>query len=185
MYQTVQRYQLRRIIQIFIGDIFKNLTKILVCFPTSLGQVHQKIVAAVARRCTRHLALICRNKSKGLLYQRQYIGRCQVTLYNEIVAGEATHRSPIDYLVGPHRVVAKERSCQVFNSVYCTWTEHRFAVRLFHTYVKGCHHLATDNILARHIYSTLQANMVYCKTWNLFHNCVLLKFHQEATCYAE
>ena len=135
-------FQLYRIIQILGRDILKYLVMILARLPSCLGKVHKQTVATVARSSTRNIPLIGSDKGECLLYQRQDFGRCQIALYNEIIAGEATHRAPVYDSVRPHRMITQERCRKMLNCVYCTGTEHRLAVRLLHAHIKGCHHLA-------------------------------------------
>ena len=139
---------LMRIIKVLVCCDTKHLDKVFTSLPTCLGQVHKQIIAAIACRSTRHLALIRSNELECLQQQRQDIGRSQIAFHYKIIACQATHRTPIDYLIGPHGMVSQERSCKMFYRVYCARAKHRFAVWLFHAHIKSGYHLAAYNIFA-------------------------------------
>jgi hypothetical protein len=55
---------------------------------------------------------------------------------------------PLEIRTGPYRVVAQKCCCKMLNGVYCTWAEHRFAVRFLHAHVKGGNNFACNLVLS-------------------------------------
>ena len=164
-----------RIIKIFFCRTFKDLGKIFAGLPTCLGKVHQQMITTVTRGRSGNVTLIRSYKSESLLHQRQDIGRGEVTFYNQVVACKAAHRPPIHNVARPQGMIAQEGRRKVLHSMYGTRAERRLAVGLFHTHIECRYNFAADSVLARHIYATFQADVVYCKTRNLFHTVKGLK----------
>ena len=166
--------KLLRIDQIFVGGKKQHLFKIFTSLPLGLRQIHQQIVATIARCSPWHIAFKIHDKAERLDKEGKNISRRHVALHKKIIAGQAAHRSPLDNSVAPLCMVAQECRCQMLYCVYCTRTERRLSVRFFHPHVKGGDKIGTDTVDARNVNSTFQAYMVYRKTWYFLHIVISL-----------
>ena len=166
-----------------VGHVFQHFVQVLGGFPTSHGQVVQQAVATVLRRSARNFAFKFGYEAESFLHQSQDIGGFQVALHQQVVAGEAAHRSPIDNLVGPYGVVAQEGGSQVFDGVQGTLSQSRFAVGLLHANVESGDGFAAYLILARYVDAAQQVDVVNGKTRYGFHFLFLFLFL--LLCYLE
>ena len=106
---------LSRVDEVFFLDAAEHLIQILSGFIFRHRQVVEQIVTAVLSRLSRNLALEIGDKLKGTLHQFHDVLALQVALDEEIVACEASHRSPVDNAVLPLLVVAQISGSQVFD----------------------------------------------------------------------
>ena len=106
-------------------------------FEAGHREVHHQVIAAVTGTGTRDWAVKLGDEGEGLAHKRQYICTLQVSLDDEVIAGEAAHGSPIDYPFAPLAVVSQEGGGKVLYGVDRIWMEHRLPVGLLHPDIKG------------------------------------------------
>ena len=124
------------------------------------GQVVEECSAAVTRSGPRDFAFIVGNEAEGFDHQRQYVVAVAFAAYEEIVAGEASHRSPIDDAFAPHGMVAQEGGGKMLDGVDGTLAEHGLAVGTLHAYVESGHHVTSHGIAARNVDARFKGEVV-------------------------
>lgn len=127
---------------------------------TCHGQVVEECRAAVARSGSGDVAFIAGNEAEGLDHQRQHIAAVIFAADEQIVAGEASHRSPIDDAFAPHRMVAQEGGGKMLDGVDGTLAEHGLAVGTLHAYVESGHHVTSHGIAARNVDARFKGEVV-------------------------
>ena len=160
---------LLRIIEVVGGGVVEDFVEIAGGFEAGHREVHHQVIAAVTGTGTRDGAVKLGDECEGLAHKRQYICTLQVSLDDEVIAGEAAHGSPIDYPFAPLAVVSQEGGGKVLYGVDCIRMEHRLPVGLLHPDIKGGHDFRTHAVLSRNENSAFQSQMVNCKTCYFLH----------------
>ena len=162
------------IIEVFFGGVVEDFVEIAGGFEAGHREVHHQVIAAVTGTGTWDWAVKLGDEDEGLAHKRQYISTLQVSLDDEVIAGEAAHGSPIDYPFAPLAVVSQEGGGKVLYGVDRIWMEHRLPVGLLHPDIKCGHYFRAYAVLSRNENSAFQSEMVNCKTRYLLH--MLQKF---------
>ena len=105
-------------------------------------KIHVGVIAAVAGRRAGHLPFVASHKLHRLPHEFYYVGAPVVTLEQQVVTGAASHRSPVDHLRGPLRVIAQERGCKMLHGMEGTRIKGRLPVRTRHAYVERGYDIA-------------------------------------------
>ena len=140
--------QLFRIDEVFRLDVVKHFCEIFAGFITCHGQVVEQVVAAVAWRGTRNVALVVGDEGEAASHEVDDVAALEVAAHEEVVACQAAHGAPVDYAVFPLRVIAQEGGGEMLDGVYGAVVEHGLAVRFFHADVERCYGLAAHGVLA-------------------------------------
>ena len=172
--EAVEGSELLGVIEVFFGRVVEDFVEIARGFEAGHREVHHQVIAAVTGTGTWDRSVKLGDEGEGLAHKRQYISTLQVSLDDEVIAGEAAHGSPIDYPFAPLAVVSQECGGKVLYGVNCIRMEHRLPVGLLHPDIKGGHDFRTHAVLSRNENSAFQSQMVNCKTCNLLH--MLQKF---------
>ena len=159
--------------QICFSHMFQHFVQVLGRFPLGHRQVVEKPVAAVLRGSARHFAFKLGHEAESFLHQFDNILRFEVALHQQVVAGEAAHRSPIDNLVGPSRVVAQISGGQVLDGVQSTMSQGRFAVGFLHADVEGGYDFIAYLVFAGYVDAAEEADVVDGKAGYCFHIFIL------------
>ena len=171
---AVEGSPLLGIIEVVGGGVVEDFVEIAGGFEAGHREVHHQVIAAVTGTGTWDWAVKLGDEGEGLAHKRQYISTLQVSLDDEVIAGEAAHGSPIDYPFAPLAVVSQEGGGKVLYGVDRIWMEHRLPVGLLHPDIKCGHYFRAYAVLSRNENSAFQSEMVNCKTRNLLH--MLQKF---------
>lgn len=158
-----------RVDEVFFPDAAEHLIQIFSGFIFRHRQVVEQVVAAVLCRLSWNLTLEIGDKLKGALHQFHDVLALQVALDKEIVAREASHRSPVDDAVLPLLVVAQIGGSQVFDGMDGTVVQTRLLVRHLHADIECCDDFSAYFVLTAHVDAAEQLIVIDCKTWNLIH----------------
>ena len=151
--------QLLGIVEIFFSGAVERLFEVFLCFIACHGEVLQQVVAAVALGGTRYFALIIGYKVESALHEGQYVTTGEIALYDEVVAREASHRSPIYDAVFPLCIVAQIGGSQVLYRVNCSLMECWLAIGKLHSHIEGGHYFCAHLVLAAHVDAAMKACM--------------------------
>ena len=160
---------LSRVDEVFFPDAAEHLIQIFSGFIFRHRQVVEQVVAAVLCRLSRNLALEIGDKLEGALHQFHDVLALQVALDEEIVACEASHRSPVDDAVLPLLVVAQVSGSQMLDGMDGTVVQTRLLVRHLHADIECCDDFSAYFVLTAHVDAAEQLVVIDCKTWNLIH----------------
>ena len=129
----------------------------------------EEIVTAILGSLSRNFSFEVGYELEGALHQFYNVLALQVALDEEIVACEASHRSPVDDAVLPLLVVAQLGGSQVLDGMDGTVVEARLLVRHLHADIEGGDYFSAYFVLTAHVDAAEQLVMIDCKTWNLIH----------------
>ena len=160
---------LSRVDEVFFPDAAEHLIQIFSGFIFRHRQVVEQVVAAVLCRLSRNLTIEIGDKLEGALHQFHDVLALQVALDEEIVAREASHRSPVDDAVFPLLVVSEVGGSQVLDGMDGTVVEARLLVRHLHADIEGGDYFSAYFVLAAYVDAAEQLVMIDSKTWNLIH----------------
>lgn len=127
---------------------------------TCHGQVVEECRSAVARRCTGDVAIEISDETEGLDDKGKDIAAFPLTFQQQIIAGEAAHRAPIDDAFAPNGMVAQEGGGKMLDGVDGTLPQYGLAVRTFHAYVESGHHVTSHGIAARNVDARFKGEVV-------------------------
>ena len=138
--------------------------------PQSAG-VAPGTVAAVGGGGAGHFALVAGYEAEGVAHQRQDVGGTVIAAQKQVIAGQATHRAPVDNAVAPLGIVAQVSRRKVLYGVDGALPEGGLAIGLLHAYVEGRDYLAAYQVPARYEYTPRKLEVVDGETGYLFHSC--------------
>lgn len=148
----------------------ENLIQISLCGIACRIKIHEGVVAAVAGGGARYLTPVSGYECECLAHERQYVGRSGFARYYKIVAGAASHGTPVYYAVFPLRMVAQEGGGEVFHGVEGTWRDGFLTVGLGETDVEcGDYVAGWGAVGARNIDAAQKSQVVDGETCYLFH----------------
>ena len=133
---------LLRIDEIFRLDVGKDFVEIASGILSGLFEIHERPVAAVSGTCAGNFTFKVGHKVHRVTHEVYNIGAFKLTLNDEIVAGAASHRPPVDYAVFPLGIVAQISGRKVFERMERFGSECGLAVWLCHAHVKGGYDVA-------------------------------------------
>lgn len=135
-----------------------------------LGEVHEAVVAAIAGRGSRNVAFVAGDEAKCFEQQRHDVGRLVVARNDEIIAGEAPHRSPVDNALAPLGVVAQVGGREVLHGVEGGGVAGGLAIGRGQTHIESCDHIARGgDVSARHVNPRIEREVVDFEAVDLFH----------------
>ena len=132
-------------------------------FPFCHGEVVEKVVAATLGSLTRDFSSV-EHILEGANHQRTHLLRSVFAFEDEIATRETTHRSPIDNLVFPLRIIAEEGRHQMFDGVHRSGNHSGLLIGSGHTDVESGYDLAVTLVGTREIDTRLEVGVINCKT---------------------
>ena len=129
----------------------------------------EQIVAAILGCLSWNLAFEIGNELESTLHQFYDVLTLQVALDEEVVAGEASHWTPIDDAVLPLLGVTQVSGSQVLDGMDGAVVETRLLVRHLHADIESGDYFSAYFVLAAYVDAAEQLVMIDCKTWNLIH----------------
>ena len=107
------------------------------CLPFCHGQVVHEIVAAGGGSGAGYLAREITHKGESLQHQIAYLLAGINASDNKIIAGETSHRSPIDDVLFPHFMIAEICRHKVLDGVESGTIDGGLVIGGCHAYVVG------------------------------------------------
>lgn len=126
----------------------------------------EKTVATGGRSSARNFVVVVNNVLESKEHQVAYLFARRLSLDDEIVTCEASHRSPIDDAILPLLIVAKEGSHKMLYGVDSRRCKSRLLIWSSHAYVVGSDVLTGNFVGAGNVDTRLKIGMVNSKTWD-------------------
>ena len=106
-----------RIIQVRISDVFEHFCQKFARFPTRHREIVEQIIAAIARSSTGDFTVKLSHETKSPPHQINDIRRLQIAAHHQVIAREASHRTPIDDAIFPFGIIAQISCSEMLNGV--------------------------------------------------------------------
>ena len=128
----------------------------------------EQIVAAILGCLSWNFAFEVGDELEGALHQFYDVLALQVALDEEVVAGKASHWSPVDDAVLPLLVVTQVSGSKVLDGMYGAVVETRLLVRHLHADIESGDYFSAYFVLAAYVDAAEQLVMIDSKLGILF-----------------
>lgn len=159
---------------VLIVEVGVEAMDVALGFPLCHRKIVQKIVATSGRGGAGYFVGVVDNVLEGTSHKVAHLVARPVALHDEVVAGEASHRSPVDDTVLPFGVVAQEGGHDMFYGVDGGNVQGRFLIGSGHAYVVGGDDVFAHGVLARDIDAGHEVAVVNLERGYQVHNCFVL-----------
>lgn len=133
---------------VFVVEVGGEALDVAYCFPFCHGEVVEKVVATGGGGGARNFVGVVDNILEGTEHEGAHFVARPLALHDEVVAGEASHRTPVDDAVFPFRVVAQEGGNNMLYGVDGGNVQGRLLVGGGHAYVVGGDGVLAHGVLA-------------------------------------
>lgn len=122
---------------VFVVEVGGEAMDVACRFPLCHGEVVEKVVATGGGGGAGNFVGVVDNILEGTEHEGAHLVARPLALHDEVVAGEASHRAPVDDAVFPFRVVAQEGGNNMLYGVDGGNVQGRLLVGGGHAYVVG------------------------------------------------
>lgn len=151
---------------IFAAETFLQALDIALRLILRHWEIMEKAVATGGRGSARNDFVVVNDVLEGEEHQVANLLARVLSLYDEVVAGEAAHRSPIDDTILPLLIIAKEGCHEMLYRMNGRRSEGWLLIRCRHTNIVCGDVLSRYFIGAGNVDSWLKICMVNSKTWD-------------------
>lgn len=134
--------------RVFVVEVGGEALDVACRFPLCHGEVVEKVVATGGGGGAGNFVGVVDNILEGTEHEGAYFVARPLALHDEVVAGEASHRAPVDDAVFPFRVVAQEGGNDVLYGVDGGNVQGRLLIWGGHAYVVGGDGVLAHGVLA-------------------------------------
>ena len=136
---------------VLVVEIVGEALDVALGFPLGHGEVVEEIVATGGGGGAGDFIGIVYDILEGAEHEGAYFVARPLSLHDEIVAGEASHGTPVDDAVLPLGIVAKEGGYDVLDGVDGGNVQGGFLSRCCHAYVISGDSVFTHSVLTRDV----------------------------------
>lgn len=154
---------------IFAAESLIEALHVALGFVLSHWQVVHEAVATGGWSGAWHLIVIVDDVLEGIEHELANGLWLVLALHDEVIAGEASHWSPIDDVVLPLGIVAQVGGNEVLDGVDGSHTETWLGIGSGHADVVSGDGFTSYAVNSRDVYSWLQVGMIYSETWYQIH----------------
>lgn len=123
--------------RVFVVEVGGEALDVAYRFPLCHGEVVEKVVATGGGGGAGNFVGVVDNILEGTEHEGAYLVARPLALHDEVVAGEASHGTPVDDAVFPFRVVAQESGNNMLYGVDGGNVQGRLLIWGGHAYVVG------------------------------------------------